>query len=381
MTELQVGLLVIGVVVVAGVLVFNKWQERQYRRGADRSFGPGAEDVLMRGPSPDPDAPRERIEPALAPAAPAEPGIQEPERQEEAPLGEEPAVAQAGTPTRSVPQTLPENAAILAEVLDFIAELESDESVNGAAVVEASAISLGTISKLLQWEGFNQAEQRWEGIRPTGDYQQLRAGLQLADRRGPLQPDELGLFCAGVHDVAAALGAVATVPEPAAALERARALDAFCGDVDVQIALNLSAASASGMAGTAVRAFAEAEGFALEQDGRYRKRDAQGLQLFTLSGADGASFSAESMKTLSVSRLTLELDVPRAPGGLQTFREARMLAQRMARSLSAHVEDDNRRALGDTELDMIERQLQDIYQSMAARGIPAGSRQALRLFS
>jgi FtsZ-interacting cell division protein ZipA len=384
MTELQIGLLVIGVVVVAGVLAFNKWQERQYRRGADRSFGPGAEDVLMRGPSPAPAAAQERIEPALGPGEP---------ELEPAPVPEDLEAQASSQPAREViasevresappmPQPIAENLAILAQVLDFIVEMESAEAVSGAAVVEASAISLGGISKLLQWEGFNEAEQRWEGIRPTGDYAHLRAGLQLADRRGPLQPDELAQFTAGIHDVSAALGAVATAPDPGAALERAKALDAFCGDVDVQIALNLAAVSPSGIAGTSVRAFAEAEGFVLEQDGRYRKRDAQGLQLFALSGADGAAFAPDTMKALSVARLTLELDVPRAPGGLQTFREARMLAQRMARSLSASVEDDNRRALGDTELDMIDRQLQDLYQSMAGRGIPAGSRQALRLFS
>jgi hypothetical protein len=46
MTDLQLGLLVIGVAVVAGVLVYNRLQERAVRREAQRSFGSAHPDVL-----------------------------------------------------------------------------------------------------------------------------------------------------------------------------------------------------------------------------------------------------------------------------------------------------------------------------------------------
>ena len=47
MSELQIGLLGLGALVVVGVLVFNKWQERAARRDGARHFGSGHEDVLL----------------------------------------------------------------------------------------------------------------------------------------------------------------------------------------------------------------------------------------------------------------------------------------------------------------------------------------------
>jgi len=48
MSELQVGLLSVGAVVVAAVFLYNKWQERRYGRQAEVGFASRHEDVLMR---------------------------------------------------------------------------------------------------------------------------------------------------------------------------------------------------------------------------------------------------------------------------------------------------------------------------------------------
>src|ERR1051325_10351631 len=63
MTDLQIGLLVIGAAAVAGVLVYNRVQERATRREAERAFGSQHADVLL-------DAPPERADPTLGPAPP-----------------------------------------------------------------------------------------------------------------------------------------------------------------------------------------------------------------------------------------------------------------------------------------------------------------------
>ena len=47
MTDLQLGLAVIGAIAVAAVLVYNRWQERRVRREAQRAFGSGHSDVLV----------------------------------------------------------------------------------------------------------------------------------------------------------------------------------------------------------------------------------------------------------------------------------------------------------------------------------------------
>ena len=47
MSDLQLGLLVLGVLAVAGVLAFNKIQERRARRDGAKHFGATHRDVLL----------------------------------------------------------------------------------------------------------------------------------------------------------------------------------------------------------------------------------------------------------------------------------------------------------------------------------------------
>src|ERR1017187_9343250 len=76
MSELQLGLLGIGVLVVLGVLAYNKLQEARLKRQAEEVFGSKHADVLLAGKSGNtasqrPAGSTERIEPTLS-AAPAE---------------------------------------------------------------------------------------------------------------------------------------------------------------------------------------------------------------------------------------------------------------------------------------------------------------------
>src|SRR2546430_14334833 len=48
MSELQVGLVVVGAAVVAAVFLYNKWQERRYQREAEARFASQREDEPMR---------------------------------------------------------------------------------------------------------------------------------------------------------------------------------------------------------------------------------------------------------------------------------------------------------------------------------------------
>jgi hypothetical protein len=56
MTELQMGLIGLGIIAVAGVLTYNKWQEARHRRQAEGMLEDGLPDVLLD----DSSAPGER---------------------------------------------------------------------------------------------------------------------------------------------------------------------------------------------------------------------------------------------------------------------------------------------------------------------------------
>lgn len=352
MGELQFGLITIGLVVVAGVVFYNKWQERRYRRQAEAAFGSRHEDVLMRAgggdvqrtqaPAPD------RIEPVLSSYAAA------PERE--------------GAPKQ-----------ILVEFVDFIVPIEAPEEVSGAALLDAAGDALDRCPRSVHLEGFDGVLARWELLDPERSYSKMRAGLQLVDRRGPADEDEVAAFGAAVEQAAASLGMLATMPDPAPALARARELDQFCGDIDIKIAVHLVNDNTP-FPGARVDAVAKAAGFELDEpDGKFRCRDETGAVVCALANFEPIPFKVDSLETLSTHAVTLELDVPRAPrGAFARFREA---SERMARQLNARVVDDNRQPVAASAFDAIAAQLQAVHAAMEARGIAPGGTLALRLFS
>ena len=351
MSELQLGLLGIGILVVVGVLAYNKLQERRLKREAGEAFESRHDDALMGKANGSP-APRQaagtadRVEPTFP-----------------APRGE------------SI-----EASGMLDPSIDFVASLKSEESIAGEIVSTAISDSLVHSAKAVAWECYNRKSASWEPLSATGEYETLRAGMQLADRKGAVSEQDLNDFIAVVESVADAIGAISTPADAGEALKRARQLDALCADVDVQIGLNLITRS-GGAPGTRIRALAEAQGLKLERDGRFHRRDDSGLELYTLCNMEAAVFSVEGMKTLSTNGLTLLFDVARVPGGIVTFDRFVELSRVLADALSAAIVDDNRQPLDAAALGKIRAQLEVLYDSMEKQGIPAGSSLALRLFS
>ena len=180
MTDLQLGLLVIGGVAVAAVLFYNRWQERGARRQAERAFGSRHADVLLD----------ERREPKL-----------EPRRA--------PPVAQA------TPGALP------AKGVDYVIEL----TLRGPGAVQ---------------EAWAPVRQRFATrAMLAADGQRVQAALQLVSRAGVVSDAEVIEFRALVETMAARLGAIVQAPEMRPALDAARELDRICADTDIQVALHV----------------------------------------------------------------------------------------------------------------------------------------------
>jgi FtsZ-interacting cell division protein ZipA len=348
MGDLQFGLIAVGAVVVAGVFLYNKWQEQRYQRNAEAAFGSRHEDVLMRSGGPEPAQASERIEPELSSLAGA-PGPEAASRQ------------------------------VLAESVDFIIPIEGAEDVAGASVLDAAGAALNRCPRSVHLEGFDEKLAAWELVDPDRSYSKLRAGLQLVDRRGAADAHEVAVFGAAVEEAAASLGLLAMMPDPAAALERARELDRFCSEVDIRIAVHL-VRDDTPIPGAKVEAAAKAAGFELDEpDGKFRRRDDAGRVVCALANQEPIPFKADSLETLSTHGVTLELDVPRTPrGAFAGFREA---AERFSRQLDARIVDDNRQPVGAGAFQAIAAQLQAVHGAMEARGIAPGGALALRLFS
>ena len=209
MSDLQIGLLVIGAVAVAGVLIYNRVQERATRREAQRAFGSRHADVLLEDPAP-------RREPTIGPSA---------------------------------PKVSPAAGAAMQPRIDYTVDLQG---------VSAAAVRA-------EWGAL---EQRFAGrtVRLESEAGRLRAALQMVSRGGVISEPELLEFRSRVEALAAAHGASVAAPEVGAALQAARELDRACADVDVQIALHILGVSHASMKNQPFQSAARPDGVTLLLD-------------------------------------------------------------------------------------------------------------------
>jgi len=204
MTDFQLGLIVIGALAVAGVLAYNRLQERSARRQAQRSFAAPHADALMQEPS-------ERREPTLGPAF-------------------EPVARRAQPDEPAVPDGL----------TDYVIDLALPEGVSGASLMEHWDALERRFGRRSLLAGGEAGELRRFSPGDSGRWTRIQAALQLVSRAGVVGDAELIEFRSAVESLAARIGASVAAPEMRPALDAARELDRVCAETDIQIALHVA---------------------------------------------------------------------------------------------------------------------------------------------
>ena len=189
---------------------------------------------------------------------------------------------------------------------------------------------------------------------PNASFNELRVGLQLADRQGPLSQEQLNGFCMSVQQFADGHEAVVTFPQRSAKLAAAADLDEFCASVDVLIGLNVMAVDKP-FPLERVRLLAEQARMVRTPDGSFHYKSDSGKTLFVLANHDQTPFGNTS------EALTLLFDVPRVAGGAEVFGYLCDFALHLSSSLGGNLVDDNGKPLTEASLSNIHRQLGGIY--------------------
>jgi hypothetical protein len=395
MSDLQIGLLLIGAAIVVSVLLYNWLQERRFRRQADAAFQTPMADVLME-PGPAPREAHQRVEPALrAPVFDAGTAnelaeVIEPHLQvaPDLPLADEGWTAPQAAPGSPAPSAQARPAASSEfpaspydELIEYRVRIAGD-GVEAAAFADAYQHAR-TLGKAVRWVGLPVDAAEWEELQPWRDvrYQQVEASLQLADRNGAVQEDQLGALCALLQATAQAHGLRVACDDVDDALERAQAIDRFCVDVDVLIGLNVVARGEGALNLAAVVREAASSGMVVGADGALQLLDSRGEPLYALCNHDAEPFGDDVVDGQTSQGVTLQFDVPRVPDGLKVFDGMVAFGRRIANEVGGILVDDNLRPLTDAGIEKIRSQLMHIYERMEARGVPSGSRRSLRLFS
>ncbi|MCX7628131.1 MAG: cell division protein ZipA C-terminal FtsZ-binding domain-containing protein [Methylophilaceae bacterium] len=430
MSQLQIGLISLGVLIILGVLLFNWWQERNIRREMYRRFEGPIDDVLMKElQSSDQKADEDfHIDPEVVveheqasmiewAVTSTDPATAQTEQTETAPddmpdtqrassdeahfipetmqkTGTSSDIAAAATedfaptPIRlsDPPPAARDEVRLPPEVdpqIDEIALLVFQNSFSGMEIRNALQ-PLPIFSKSVRWLG-RDANGAWHALtreQEQNSFYAIACALQLVDRSGPANGEDLRNLHVKMEDVADRIGGKIEWVEHTDPLHYARELDQFCLGVDVTISLRLIAGPDGPFAGTKLRGVAEANGLSLKEDGRfYYQSPETGEPLYALACLDQRALTTEVLRTGLLRGVVLMMDVPRVPKGIEVFNQMVLLGRKFETVLGCRLMDENQHPLGDVEIDKIRQQLRVIYSSMFARGIIPGSPTALRLFS
>ena len=369
-SEFQLSIIAVGVVGVAGVFAYNKWQERKYRKQTERAFDTTHTDILL-----EPGETGDEVEAGLNRGG----GIDERVEPVETFQADEATAAAAAEPTAPVAEP---GVPLVHPAADCVVRFEAAEAIASPQLWQAAGEIFGGIDKPVRLLAWNDSRGVWQVLQSHSALtsRQWRIALQLADRRGAVGSGDIDLFLGGVRQLADRFMAVTDFPERRQLAERAQELDKFCASVDVQIGIHVVASDGAGFPGTKLRGIAEAAGMALGDDGMFHARDDTGHEHYTMGNLEPALFVADDMASFVSHGLTFNLDVPCVMSGGAAFAGMVAAARQLAAGLNGSVVDDNRAPLTQQALDMIRAKIVEFQDVMAKHGIAAGSATALRLF-
>jgi hypothetical protein len=365
MSELQLYLLAGGAVFVAAVWAYNVWQERKARARAEEAFGERPGDALFEpAVKVAPAAPGERREPTLG-ALPRSPGLDE-----TIPPTRRTAVGELDA---SIAQ-----AAQISSRIDTVAVILADDPVMSEQLEPLRALA-DSHDTPVHVEGI--VDEQWTPVEtvPNRSWRELRVGLQLASRRGAVSEEEIERFNQAIADFAAATGAVSQREAPVAAAQRARDLDRFCADADVEIAVNVVGQYGATLAVPRVKALALEHGLSETGSGELVSFAPDGNPEFVIRRFDDSV--GKPPGTPHHTGLTFALDLPHVADPSAALSDMVGIASSMAEKLGGELVDDNRRPLTEAGVASIRRSLEQVVKEMEAHGIVPGGPLARRLFS
>jgi len=410
-SSLQLGLVVAGVLLVVGVILFNRWQERRIRQRIDAAFASGRDkpqasdarvEPTLRGSAESRAVPAATTTaPAAVEATAAVPGTEVEHDPDWRPpmdsvvgphgvLGDAPVAPddEADEPAECPATPRSRGAASAATTVAAPdADIETIVMVQPTRPATAGALSAGLharIGKPVRWYGRREPRGPWQRLvtDSRGEYGEFAACMLLADRNGPATASQIETFQKLVGDIAASLPGAFTASPLGEEAQRAEALDRLCAELDMQIGLTVRKTPPATIAGTRLRGVAEAAGFRLSPTGRFEwVQDDTGAVLFTLQNVTDEAFTAESLRAGATSGVVFLLDVPRVVDPPRAFDQMKLAAKRMAQTVGGELVDDNGRLLNDAGLAAIREQVAGGDAALRRYNIEPGSPRALKLFA
>jgi hypothetical protein len=267
-------------------------------------------------------------------------------------------------------------------LIDVLTPIAVEAAVSGDAALAAMPPTRRAGSKPFAIEGFNDATQQWETPQASQRYSAFQAGVQLANRTGALNEIEFSEFVMKVQAFADAINGACDFPDMRGEVARARELDQFASGHDAQLGFTLRASNAAWSPGY-VQQNAARLGFVPGAiPGRMvLPANSPGAPPMLGLSFDTQAALADDPAQTALRELTLSLDVPQVHRGEQPFARMCDAATALAAAMEGIITDDNGEVIRAEGMDVIGSDLEQLYDTLDARDLAAGSPLARRLFS
>jgi hypothetical protein len=343
MSDLQIGLVSLGIVLILVVVLFNWWQDRRIHRNMQEQFPQAAEDPLMGGMA----QPGVRREPGLGAFAPA--------------ADEGDAAADDETEVDPACEVVMD--------IGFHQPVPSDQLY--AAVHGVQKVGNKPVRIFAEREGGGHRAR----LRAGESYASMQLAVLLANRGGPLTDIEWSQLWGIAQGLAERFEGSVEGPEQEPVIKRARQLDELCAGLDAQVALALR------LGGTRpvheVARVAKEAGF-LAYGRQLAWMAESGIPRFTLQ-FDGVNVG--EVQSAGVDRVDLLLDLPNSPADEQAFSRMASVGRDLAARLHADLVDDQGKPVPEGADHTVDQRLYELYGKLDQAGFPAGTERTLRVFS
>jgi len=352
--NLTTALIVLAVLVLAGIVVQGVWKARRIAARPRLNAVVGDDESGRR-------------EPVMGGDTASQPDVDLP----------------ASVPARADGRPAPLRRSVrLDALIDAIATLTVDAPVAGEGVLPHLPGANRAGTKPFFIEGLNSETGEWETIVANARYGEFQAGVQMANRNGPLNEIEFSEFVQKLEAFAQGIGASSDLPDMLETVARARELDAFASQHDAQLVALLRANSVAWSVGY-LQQVAQRHGFVagLVPGRLVLPAIEEGAPPVLVLGFDAQAALADDPGQAAVRELTLGLDVAQTEELVEPFAAWHGAARKLADDLDAAIVDDQGQAITLHAFSAIHVELTRLYEALSAHDLAAGSSGARRLFS
>jgi len=272
----------------------------------------------------------------------------------------------------------------LDSLIDSIVPLDLHGMRYGEALLSAMPDTRRVGGRALLFEALNVQTQVWEYPRAGEQYGQMQLGVQLMQGGHRLNNIDFSEFVAAASHYAEKIKASPELPDMRSEMERAKDLEKFVQEADLEVLLCVSSRDTPWSAGY-IQQHAQRLGFL---PGAY-----PGRMVYSLPWAEGAEAQpifaltfdaqaalAEDLSDSALRQIRLSLAVPQVPRHLQPYDKLRQAAVDFAAKMDGYISDEQGRAISADLMDEMVGSLEAVYDQLDARDLAAGSPLARRLF-